>query len=196
MQMRRKTRNVLLVLATLALLAGCSPVGSLQPLFSEKDTVFEPDLVGTWQHDDETWKFERAGNAYAVEYTGVEDDRKISAKLEAHLVRLSGSLFLDFCPDMERAVAGNVVYAFAVAPVHLIAKARLDKDALNIAFMEADWFRQEAAATKQFAHVLLERDGEQQVVLTCSTPQVQTLVAKYAANEKAWSLSSDLRRAK
>lgn len=197
MEMQRKARTVFLVLATLALLAGCSPVGSLQPLFTEKDIVFEPGLVGTWEHGDETWKFERAGNAYALVYTGVDDHRKFSANFQAHLVRLSGALFLDLFPDTTGAVAGNGAYEFAVAPVHLVAKARLDKDALSIALMEADWFRQETAATKQFAHVLVKRGSDQQVFLTCPTAQVQALVVKYAANEKAWKdLGVDLRRAK
>ena len=55
------TRAALAVLLAAAL-AGCAP--SLYPVYTEKDLVFEPALVGTWSTDDPkdgTWSVEKRG---------------------------------------------------------------------------------------------------------------------------------------
>ncbi len=46
-----------------ALLAGCVPVMSLHPLYTDKDVIFEEKLLGTWLDDpnspDTAWQFKR-----------------------------------------------------------------------------------------------------------------------------------------
>ena len=47
--MRRGSLLILMVLATG--LAGCIPVPSVYPLYTDKDVVFEPSLLGVWTDD-------------------------------------------------------------------------------------------------------------------------------------------------
>jgi hypothetical protein len=41
-------KRYVVLLALLACLTGCVPVDSLNPLYTEKDTVFDESLLGEW----------------------------------------------------------------------------------------------------------------------------------------------------
>ena len=62
--------SILLVLVITAFLVGCVPVDSLNPIYTDKDVIFESALVGTWmgQNPDEgDLRITRAGdNAYQL----------------------------------------------------------------------------------------------------------------------------------
>jgi hypothetical protein len=112
----RKTRAILAIfkmratlvtaagVALTALLAACGPASSLNPLFTDKDLIFDPTLVGEWAEkgpDHSRLRFEQAG---PTAYRAISIDQQGSGgnltetPYEAHLVRLGAYRFLDVSP--------------------------------------------------------------------------------------------------
>jgi hypothetical protein len=92
------------VVALAVLLAACGPASSLNPLFADKDLVFDPTLVGEWSEkgpDHGRLRFEQTG---ATAYRAISIDPHGSGggatetPYEAHLVRLGAYRFLDVSP--------------------------------------------------------------------------------------------------
>ena len=99
-----------------ALLAGCAPIVSLNPLFTKESITFDEKLVGTWVEDpndpDVTWEFSRLDESdaqgilepwrdeitrfYGLKITDKEGRKGVFA---ACLVKLGDRLFLDVFPD-------------------------------------------------------------------------------------------------
>ena len=108
----RKTRAILKARATLmttavalaVLLAACGPASSLNPLFADKDLVFDPTLVGEWTEkgpDHSRLRFEQVGpTAYRAISIDPHGSGCAAAEtpFEAHLVRLGAYRFLDVSP--------------------------------------------------------------------------------------------------
>ena len=85
------------------LLVGCVPVDSLNPIYTEKDVIFDPALVGTWvgeNPDEGNLRIARAGqNAYQFVMTERKDDSWMKTSVyQARLVSLGGEKFLDVQP--------------------------------------------------------------------------------------------------
>lgn len=124
--------TILLVICSTFLLSGC--VFSLNPLYTEKDQVFDPALVGTWLEKDseDTCIVEKGeGNAYRV--TNVYEGK--SAKFEAHLVRLGKFLFLDLYPEHGED------FESALIAVHGFSRVRIEGDVLRFAWVDGSWLR-------------------------------------------------------
>lgn len=114
----RKTRAILKARATLmttavvalaALLAACGPASSFNPLFADKDLIFDPSLVGEWTEkgpDHSRLRFERAGptayRAISIDPQG-SGGTTTETPYEAHLVRLGDYRFLDVSPTQLTA---------------------------------------------------------------------------------------------
>ncbi len=98
-------KRYVVLLALLALLTGCVPVDSLNPLYTDKDIVFDESLLGEWVGPDagETggMKFVKEGkDAYVIVMTdrdGPKGEQK-STFYDAHLLNLSGQRFFDVLP--------------------------------------------------------------------------------------------------
>lgn len=98
-----KTKILLPVLLLIAILIGCAPLDSLNPLFTDKDVIFDPALVGHWEAIDSDGKpnggmeFMKAGETgYRIILT---DDDGTTTEYAAHLVLLQGRRFLDVVPS-------------------------------------------------------------------------------------------------
>lgn len=95
-------KAITLIVLAVGFLSGCGPASSLNPLFTEKDLVFDADLVGEWSDGspDGNVRFEKeAPNSYRVTYIDVvRDDSGIHSTQKAyiaHLVNLADRLFLE-----------------------------------------------------------------------------------------------------
>ncbi|HKV42927.1 MAG TPA: hypothetical protein VJX67_27270 [Blastocatellia bacterium] len=94
-----------------AALAACGPVNSLNPLYTEKDLVFDRSLLGDWSGgapDNTALRFESAGDkGYRVISTEPDRNGGLAKQTEyrAHLVGLGGSNFLDVVPAQWDASA-------------------------------------------------------------------------------------------
>jgi hypothetical protein len=79
-------------------LAGCAPVDSLNPLYADKDVVFDETLLGQWGAPKDGLHIAKLGeNGYRLVMSGRDDDsgQIVSMVLDAHLVNLQGHHFLD-----------------------------------------------------------------------------------------------------
>ena len=98
-------KRYLVLLALLACLTGCVPVDSLNPLYTDKDVVFDESLLGSWVGADkgeegglEILAREQDGKkSYLLVMTDKSKDMKVFKKTVYHarLVKLNEHLFLD-----------------------------------------------------------------------------------------------------
>jgi hypothetical protein len=118
-------KRYLVLLALLAWLTGCVPVDSLNPLYTDKDIVFDESLVGTWVGPDngqegalEFSKLDQNGKqAYVMTMTDKSGDDgrcKSVTVYHAHLVNLNGRRFLDVVPETIDARAES--YPLQIKP--------------------------------------------------------------------------------
>jgi hypothetical protein len=101
--------KIMCLFALLACLTGCVPVDSLNPLYTNKDVVFDESLLGFWvgpkNGEDGGLRFSRLSalgeKSYVITLTGDRDGD--SMVLHAHLVKLGGKQFLDVMPTQWEA---------------------------------------------------------------------------------------------
>jgi hypothetical protein len=88
-----------LVALTLAVgLAGCAPVDSLNPLYTDQDVVFDPTLLGQWGSQKDGLNIAKLGeNGYRLVLSGQDDEsgQIVTMVFDAHLVNLQGNRFFD-----------------------------------------------------------------------------------------------------
>lgn len=90
-----KPKNAWLFLAALVMMTGCQPVDSFNPLYTDKDVVFDPALLGKWTENGGTLELLQAdNNAYDVVFTD-DSTPPEHMRLDGRLVVLGGHRFLD-----------------------------------------------------------------------------------------------------
>lgn len=97
--------KILCLVALLLCLTGCVPVDSLNPLYTDKDVVFDESLLGEWVGTDANekggMKFIKEGNgAYVIVMsdTAANGEQK-NTFYDAHLLNIGGQKFLDVLPQ-------------------------------------------------------------------------------------------------
>lgn len=112
-------KKFLLLLAGLLLLTGCVPVDSLNPLYTDKNVIFDPALIGKWvgsNPDDGSLRIDRAEeNAYEMLFTQKNSDSVTNTVYIAHLVSLGGEKYLDVSP--RQITATSQQFLFRTDPV-------------------------------------------------------------------------------
>ena len=151
-----------LALAALALLTGCTPMASIQPLVEDKEAAaVDPAYLGLWKE----CTVNDNGDVYSVEksHEAVYQYRNLNSgdeRGEMRLVKLDGRVFADIRPT------GGVI------PGHILAKLRLDGDRLYLSFLRED------EAQRALPHELVDVGESKQVVLTPSTSQLRQYLQK------------------
>ena len=186
-----------IVLAALCGITGCLPT-SINPLYTDKDLVFDPALVGVWSEKEEskeTWSFEKAGEKeYKVLYT--EDDGK-TGQFEGHLLKIGDTRFLDLFPDesgIEEMKRGGF-YKVHFLRTHSFLKVAQIEPALQLTALDLKWLREFLKTNpKAIRHEKIGEGDDAQIVLTDSTPELQKFVQKLLKTAGAFGESNDLRR--
>jgi hypothetical protein len=202
-------------------LAGCEPAISLQPLSTGDGPAFEPGLLGIWstsEGNDSACKLEELKTgAYGLRCKpedkpnaaappgaiqpaqpdtetskGSTDEQEFGElKFEVRLVQLGNCRFLDFYPESPNAKVD--FYLFHLVPGHSIAQFRLDKDELELRFLDNKWIKHMLDENKeQIEH----EHAAGTVVLTASSEELQRFVTQYADDKDAFSCVFKLRRKK
>ena len=154
------------VLAASMLMVGCGDLLSLHALYTKTDQVFDPAIEGKWESADNLVQVKRAGDLYEMLLQG-RGDKDEPSKFEVHLVDVHGVRFADLLPEDHIG--------------HMIVRVRQTGGQLHIAFLDSEWLRQHAP------HDDADIDlGRKQAIFTERTPQLKSLVAKYALEEKAY----------
>lgn len=95
-------KSALFLVLLLSSLLGCVPVDSLSPLYTERNVIFEPALIGTWVGEDRdkgSLRFEKEdGDGYQMVSVEKKDGFMQETVYEAHLVSLGGEKYLDISP--------------------------------------------------------------------------------------------------
>src|SRR5262245_21597150 len=187
-------KNNVLALVLLVF-AGCVP--SWNPLYTEKDLVFNPALVGTWapadakQDSKESWAFTKAGaKLYHLQQID-EEGRK--ARFEARLVKLKEQQFLDLylARIEDDDVKLNDVARFSILPAHLILKVEQIEPALTIAVMNPEWMKEFLKKHPDaIAHRVVNGDN---IALTASTSELQKFVLDHLNDSEFFGGPMDLR---
>jgi hypothetical protein len=186
--MKRTVLGLVLVLA----IAGCVP--SLEPIYTEKDIVFDAALVGIWKESDSksTWNFTKGGEKkYTLLHTD-GDGRK--AEFEVHLVKLKDRQFLDLLVTKlsEPEVQLNVWASASLVPAHLILQVYGIGKTLKIAAMNPDWLKEHLE--KNPGAIQHRQLPDKRVVVTASTTDLQKYVLLQAEGEGLFGEPAELTR--
>lgn len=173
----------LIAIALAMAIPACIP--SLHPLYTDKDkdSVFEPALVGAWEQTDRssTWEFvAKDNNAYRLVYT---DKEGRPGAFEARLIKLDQQMFLDLFPE-EPTLSENAFYKVHLLRAHTFLRVSLDGSELLLAGMNPTWLGG-LLQTKPAA--IRHETVNHTIVLTAAPKELQEFVAKYANDEKAFS---------
>jgi hypothetical protein len=158
-------------------IAGCVP--SWNGLYTEKDLVLEPKLVGTWKGDDgkEKWVFEKQDEkTYRLIHT---DGEKQEGKFEARLLKLGKHRFLDLYVTQvsQDDLKCNAIAKMMLVPAHLFFRVDEIGDKIKLAAVNPDKVKEHLTKDpKAIAH----RKVDDSVIFTADTPQLQAYVIKYA----------------
>jgi hypothetical protein len=120
--------TILCLLALLACLTGCVPLDSLNPLFTDKDIVFDKTLLGDWisvnaDKEETTVRFvtlmeqgkdnNYKDNGYSVTMFGKDQDGTCSSlEFNAHEIDLGGNKYLDLV--LRSGDANDQVYPLQI----------------------------------------------------------------------------------
>jgi hypothetical protein len=176
------------LLSILILFSGC--IRSLHPIYTEKDLVLEPALIGQWSENDskETWTFSRNdANAYTLVYT---DDKGRQGRFEAHLAKLNGNLFLDLFPE-EPELKENDFYKYHLLPVHTFLYVKQITPTLQMSLPEPVWLKKFLADNPK---ALRYEKIDDEIILTAETRDLQAFWLKHLKTEGAFGELSNMKR--
>jgi len=188
-----KTTFKVLILISTCWLAGCV-IPSLNPLFTERQSITYPAIVGSWTQDDgkQTWTFAAStNNTYKV--TQTDEDHHV-AIFDVRIGKLGTNIFFDsFIDDPKFEDRINNLAILHLAGVHLITKVSNDGDALHLTWLDVEWMNGELKKNpKLIPHVM----QSERAILTASTEELQKFVTQYAADTNAFKNEIKLMRKK
>ena len=183
------------------LLVGCVPVMSLHPLYTDKEVVFEKDLLGAWVDDsnETTWQFKCADRSEKTYELIFSDDDGQKGLFVAHLVKLQNRLFLDIFPSeppWKEEDPNKVEWVYNTVffvPFHTFIKIESIESQLKMRLTNDDnmkkLFREDPNAVR---HELVD----DRLILTASTKELQAFVLKYADDSRVFADETILNRRK
>ncbi len=199
-------KKVPVILATaflLVLFTGC--LRTLHPIYTVKDLVYEPKLVGKWKTESEGTKgFAVITNlaadnsielpakiaairqkGYLVSYQnedGVPTDQYI-----AFLARIGKHLYFDYFPaDKKGNAAGDVFFVSHFVKMHTSYRVDISKEGLfELSQLDESYITKLIDEKKiRISH---EKDGEDNIVITASTQELQQYIIKYGDEPGAYT---------
>jgi hypothetical protein len=188
-------KRIILISAGLALtlVTGCI-VTSVYPFYHEKDIVFEPALLGSWQkagQSDEHWTFARdKANGYLVSCVS-KDTTNV---FQGYVFKLHREKFLDLSTvQWKEDIQPEPV------PSHLLVRIGQFAPSLKLANLKYDWLGELVAKNpKAIRHILIktgDKPEDRRVVLTADTAELQRFVIKHLKTKDAWDDSVELQPA-
>jgi len=190
--------TVFVTIIIILFLAGCIP--SIHPLYTSKDVVFNPLLVGDWFEKDNSnrWKFERSGDTlYKLTYfeNGVfgNDSIETLSEFDVHLIRLDGTYFIDLYPGDNSHIPISGLLSSTLLPVHTFAKLLFRNGEFKISFFSSEWLKQSILDKK--LNIAYEKTNDL-IVLTAPTKDLQEMVLSNVDNPDAFIEPKTLTKSK
>jgi hypothetical protein len=180
----------LLSLSLLVFLPSCFIVPSLHPLYSDKDLIFEPALLGVWTSDDskDTLSFTmESEKSYLFALT---DEKGEKTEFVAHLLKIPNTMFLDLYPA-DASCHQNDFYSEYFIPVHSFMLVSQIEPALQLSSFEMDWLKKFIEKNpKAIRHEKIKDN----ILLTASTLELQKFLLAHVKTEGAFGSASNLTR--
>ncbi|MBZ5620616.1 MAG: hypothetical protein LAQ69_18105 [Acidobacteriia bacterium] len=174
-----KFATLILALGGVVVTTGCSSLISLNPFVTDQEAITDAALPGVWNTDDKDGMFaiRQAGSTYTIVYS---EGSSAPMKFEARLFLAGDAKLLDLVSTNEDP--------FQV-PAHLLVRVWPEGSTLRWAFLDSDWFKQQAAE-----HLSNHAAGDR-TLLTAPPVAVRSFVMKYGAGEKAYDKQQTLTKA-
>lgn len=177
------------LLASLALVAGCERlVVSLYPFFAEDQWVCEPNILGTWICDDQTWQINANGNSYKLRLV----EGLHPAEYDLHLARINKKVLMDLEPNGPPPDLPTTL-SMHLAPVHSLWRIEIAAGQLRLATMNP-----------QVAERLLTDDPNslsfgkfnQQIMITDKTAAISSFIVRHIDSNDLWQEGPILAKAR
>jgi hypothetical protein len=166
-------RIALLFVLGFAVAAGCVP--TLNPVYTDRDLVFDPALVGFWTQQDSpaTWRFTKSGDKeYELVYT---DNHGQSGRFQARLANVGGVRFLDLFP-IKDDVPSNEFYKFHLMPIHTAYVVRQTTPHPQLAGFDLNWLNEYLTERPD---ALPHSTYNGQRLITASTEELQAFLLEH-----------------
>ena len=185
-----KTYSRILLFIPVLLLTGCM-VSSLNPIYTDKDLVFRPELIGNWQGDgaEEVLTFEQGSEPKTYRITLPSEGKTLT--LSGHLTELNGKTYLDLTvADMpDSKLLPEVTF---LTPIHLFFEIEVNGDTLRWRSMSSEW----AKERREKHHLWISHQANDgSTLLTADTPRVQRFLRRWQNEKDAWSDWTETQRA-
>ena len=171
-----------------ALVVCCTP--TLHPIYTEDDIVFDPELVGVWNHSnaDADYTLEITpgeDNAYRLVY--IDNEEGLRGGFTAHLVSIGEFLFLDIYPE-EPEMEKSDVYISHFIPIHSFARIDSIGPDLQITHIDGDWLATFLDENPDvLAHdIVVDATGYELTLLTAPTEDIQAWLIENSENEQLY----------
>jgi len=190
------------VLVAIVMLSGC--LSALHPLFTEKDLVFDPRLVGSWQAgpDNKVYTFQQgttesfkelpeemqkiASKAYLLTVTDPRTGEETD-KYYAFLARIGKHQYLDYYPTQtKQQLTYSSFFKKNFVPMHSFYRLQPGKDQNSIVIGQfADSYLRTLIDKKQI-RIRHELKPDGSYVITAPTEELQQYVLKYGDVDEAY----------
>jgi hypothetical protein len=173
------------LISFLIVLSGCVPC--LYPLYTDRDVIFDPALLGVWTEPDskETWAFTRSAER-EYQLVNTDKDGKKSNFL-AHLLKIEGGMFLDLFAVKPADLQDNDY----LLPLHTFIRIIEIDPRPRFSYLDPAWLKQ--FLEKNPASIRHERVNNE-ILLTASPPELQKFVLAHLKTDGAFSEPTDLKR--
>ena len=187
------------------MISGCIPPPSLNPIFTDQDIVYDPDLVGEWTAFEEyKWTFQKgSGDFYQMT---TPNDKGIIMTYVAYLGKIKDTLYLDIYLDEKFISEEHKDLTLTTIPVHRFLKMKKTGMDWEISMMSYDWFKAyieenpDAIAIWNSIDVDLNLHNSwgPEMIITASTEELQKFLIKCESIKGAFNsdVTSTLKRIK
>ncbi len=167
-----------------------SCVQSLHPLYTEKDVIFDPALLGVWtdKESQETWEFTKGdGKQYKLIYT---DENKKKGEFIAHFLKIDGKTFLDLAPT-DLNLPQNDFYKGHLLPTHSFALITQTGATFEMSYLEPEWLKKVLAENPL---AVRHEKVKEKILVTASSKELQKFLLANLNNEEAFSRPTEITR--
>ena len=122
----------------LILIVGCIPPLTVNPLYTEKDIVYDPDIAGLWSKDNlkEAWQFTKsAGDFYNLKILS-EDG---TSYYVVYLFKIKDILYMDAYPDLKWIISNEKNPNMLMIPAHLFLQVKKAESELELTALDQEW---------------------------------------------------------
>lgn len=172
----------------------CGPhygVPSLHPLYTEKDLIFNPAILGKWYSNEElVWEFTKvADKEYKLIWTFSDNGEINKSAFIAHLVKIGEIIFLDLFPALPECPQG-VLSRELILPVHTFLLIRETEPTLKVGLLDSEGLvkflnenpkaikHEKVDIQKWKKYRTFDADGNY-IVLTASTEELKKFFIKH-----------------